>query len=81
MVVDRILMTQTTGSTIIDTLILDNVNAFTGTFNGDQLTIGTLTIQNSKFGDDGDINSADLVLNLSANNVADGVVEAPINIQ
>jgi hypothetical protein len=57
------------------------VNAFTGTFNGDQLTIGTLTIQNSKFGDDGDINSADLVLNLSANNVADGVVEAPINIQ
>ena len=81
MIVDRILMTQTTGSTIIDTLILDNVNAFTGTFNVDQLTIGTLTIQNSKFGDDGDINSADLVLNLSANNVADGVVEAPINIQ
>ena len=81
MIVDRILMTQTTGSTIIDTLILDNVNAFTGTFNGDQLTIGTLTIQNSKFGDDGDINSADLILNLSANNVADGVVEAPINIQ
>ena len=81
MIVDRILMTQTSGSTIIDTLILDNVNAFTGTFNGDQLTIGTLTIQNSKFGDDGDINSADLILNLSANNVADGVVEAPINIQ
>ena len=85
MVVDRILLIQTTsgGDVIIDKLILDGVRAWTGAFNADYFEIGTLTLENVRIGDDGDINSADLISNASVkvNSVADGVVEEPVFIR
>jgi hypothetical protein len=85
MVVDRILLTQTTtgGDVIIDTLTLDGVRAWTGAFNADYFEIGTLTLINVRIGDDGDINSADFIINssVSVNTVNDGVEESPIFIR
>ncbi len=85
MVVDRIIIIQTTsgGDVIIDTLTLDGVKAWTGAFNADYLEIGTLTLENVRIGDDGDINSADLVINSSVNvnTVLDGVLEEPVFIR
>ena len=83
--VDRILLILTTagGDVIIDKLILDGVRAWTGAFNADYFEIGTLTLENVRIGDDGDINSADLIINssVSVNSVADGVVEEPVFIR
>ncbi len=85
MTVDRILLLQSTtgGDVIIDTLILDGVRAWTGAFNADYFEIGTLTLENVRIGDDGDINSADLVINSSVkvNTVNDGVQEEPVFIR
>ena len=85
MTVDRILLLQSTtgGDVIIENLILDNVNAWTGAFNADYFEIGTLNLQNVRIGDDGDINSADLVINSSVkvNTVNDGVQEEPVFIR
>ena len=85
MVVDRILLIQTTtgGDVIIDKLILDGVRAWTGAFNADYFEIGTLTLENVRIGDDGDINSADLIINSSVkvNSVLDSVVEEPVFIR
>ena len=85
MVVDRIIITQSTsgGDVIIDTLTLDGVKAWTGAFNADYLEIGTLTLENVRIGDDGDIDSADLVINSSVNvnTVLDGVLEEPVFIR
>lgn len=73
----------TGGDVIIENLILDNVNAWTGAFNADYFEIGTLNLQNVRIGDDGDINSADLVINSSVkvNTVNDGVQEEPVFIR
>ncbi|PBO81380.1 MAG: hypothetical protein COC13_02720 [Methanobacteriota archaeon] len=85
MVVDRIILQQTTsgGDVIIDTMILDGVRAWTGAFNADYFEIGRLILENVRIGDDGDINSADLILHssVSVNTVYDGVVEEPIFIR
>ena len=85
MVVDRILLIQTTsgGDVIIDKLILDGVRAWTGAFNADYFEIGTLTLENVRIGDDGDINSADLIINntVKVNSVLDSVVEEPVFIR
>lgn len=85
MTVDRILLLQSTtgGDVVIENLILDNVNAWTGAFNADYFEIGTLILENIRIGDDGDINSADLVINSSVkvNTVNDGVQEEPIFIR
>jgi hypothetical protein len=86
MVVDRIIITALLGATsdvIIDELILDGVNASVGAFDLDWVKAGTVTLENLKVGDDGDINSADLVMNSTVwfNSVVDGVVEKPINIK
>lgn len=85
MTVDRIIIRQTTtgGDTMISKLILDNVNAWTGAFDADYFEIGTLTFDGLRVGDDGDIDSADLVINSSvdANTVNDGVQEEPIFIR
>ena len=85
MTVDRILLLQSTtgGDVVIENLILDNVNAWTGAFNSDYFEIGTLILENIRIGDDGDINSADLVINssVSVNTVNDGVQEEPIWIR
>ena len=87
MVVDRIILTYTGGATssdvIIDKVILDGVKAWTGAFDADYLDIGTLTLENIRVGNDGDINDADLVIQdtVTVNTMLDGVVEAPINIR
>ena len=85
MTIDRILITQSTtgGDVLIDTMTLDGVRAFTGAFNADYFEIGRLILQNVRIGDDGDINSADLVINssVSVNTVADGVLEEPVFIR
>ena len=85
MTVDRILLLQSTtgGDVVIENLTLDNVNAWTGAFNADYFEIGTLILENIRIGDDGDINSADLVINSSVkvNTVNDGVQEEPIFIR
>ena len=85
MVVDRIIIRQSTtgGDVIIGKLILDGVKAWTGGFDADYFEIGTLTLQNVRIGDDGDINSADLVINSSVNSntINDGVQEEPVFIR
>ena len=85
MVVDRILITQTTsgGDVLIDTMTLDGVRAFSGAFNADYFEIGRLILENVRIGDDGDINSADFVINSSVNvnTVNDGVLEEPVFIR
>jgi len=85
MTVDRILLLQSTtgGDVIIENLILDNVNAWTGSFNADYFEIGTLILENIRVGSDGNINSADLVINssVSVNTVHDGVQEEPVFIR
>ena len=85
MTVDRILITQSTtgGDVLIDTMTLDGVRAFTGAFNADYFEIGRLILEGVRIGDDGDINSADFVINssVSVNTVADGVLEEPVFIR
>jgi len=85
MVVDRIIIRQSTtgGDVIIGKLILDGVKAWTGGFDADYFEVGTLTLENVRIGDDGDINSADLVINssVSVNSIADGVQEEPVFIR
>jgi hypothetical protein len=85
MVVDRILITQTTsgGDVLIDTMTLDGVRAWSGAFNADYFEIGRLILENVRIGDDGDINSADFVINSSVNvnTVNDGVLEEPVFIR
>jgi len=85
MVVDRILILQSTsgGDVIIDTLTLDGVRAWTGGFNADYFEIGRVILENLRVGDDGDIDSSDLILNSSVNvnTVYDGVLEEPVFIR
>jgi len=85
MVVDRILIfwSTTGGDVLIDTRILDGVKAFEGAFNADYFEIGRVLMENVRIGDDGDINSADFVIqsSVSINTVYDGVVEEPVFIR
>jgi len=85
MVVDRILIIQSTtgGDVLIDTMILDGVKAFEGAFNADYFEIGRVLMENVRIGDDGDIDSADFVIqsSVSINTVYDGVVEEPVFIR
>ena len=84
MIVDRIIIESSgTGNVVIGQLILDGVKTWTGNFDLDYVKAGTLTLQNLRVGDDGDINSADLVINSTVyyTSVVDGVVEKPINIK
>ena len=85
MTVDRIIIRQTTtgGDVLIKKLHLKNVNAHTGSFNADYFEIGTLPLINVRVGDDGDIDSADLVINstVEVNTLNDGVQEQPVFIR
>ena len=85
MTVDRIIIRQTTtgGDVLIKKLHLLNVSAHTGAANFDNFEIGTLTLKNVRIGDDGDIDSADLVINSSVevNTLNDGVKEEPVFIR
>ena len=84
MIVDRILILCTgTADCVIDKINIDGVRTWIGNFDLDYVKAGTLKMANLRVGDDGDINSADLVINSSVyySNVADGGVEVPINIK
>ena len=85
MSVDRIIIRQTTtgGDVLVDQLILDGVRAWTGAFDMDYFEIGTLIMENVRIGDDGDINSADFVVNTTVeiNSIADGIVDEPVFIR
>ena len=85
MTVDRIIIRQSTtgGDVLIKKLHLKNVNAWNGAANFDYFEIGTLTLINVRIGDDGDIDSADLVINSSVevNTINDGVQEEPVFIR
>jgi len=85
MTVDRIIINQTTsgGDVLIDTMTLDGVRAWSGAFNADYFEIGRLILENVRIGDDGDINSADFIINssVSINTVNDGVLEEPVFIR
>ena len=87
MTVDRILITQNgdagSGDVVIGKIILDNVNAYIGAFNIDNVEIGTMTWSDVRIGDDGNIDTADFVVNnsVNVNTLLDGVVEQPIEIR
>ena len=86
MVVDRIIINVISGQTsdvVIDNLTIDNVRTWVGGFDLDYVKAGTLTMENLKVGDDGNIDTADLVINSTVyyNNMTDGVVDSPINIK
>ena len=84
MVVDRIIIACTGSSDcVIDTITIDGVKTWVGNFDLDYVKAGTLTMETLRVGDDGDINSADLVINSTVyfTSVTDGVVEEPINIK
>jgi hypothetical protein len=85
MTVDRIIIRQTTtgGDVLIDQLTLDGVKAWTGAFDMDYFEIGTLIMENVRIGSDGDINSADFVVNTTVeiNSIADGIVDEPVFIR
>lgn len=85
MVVDRIILTFSTAGNdiLIRRLIIDDVKAHTGAFDMDYVKIGTLTLSDLQVGDDGDIDSADLVVNssVSVTNLSDGIVDKPIFIR
>jgi len=85
MIVDRVILkfTGTGADILIRRLIIDGVKASVGAFDMDYVKIGKLTMSDLKVGDDGDINSADLVVNssISITNLADGIVDKPIFIR
>ena len=85
MTVDRIIIRQSTtgGDVLIKKLHLKNVSAWNGAANFDYFEIGSLTLKNVRVGDDGDIDSADLVINSSVevNTINDGVQEEPVMIR
>ena len=62
---------------------LTNVNAWTGAADFDYFEIGTLILRNVRIGNDGDINTAAMVINDSVdiNTFNDGVVDEPIFIR
>jgi hypothetical protein len=64
-------------------MTLDGVRAFAGAFNADNFEIGRLILENVRIGDDGDIDSADFVINssVSVSTVYDGVLEEPVFIR
>jgi hypothetical protein len=85
MVVDRVILkfSSTGDDILIRRLIIDGVKASTGAFDMDYVKIGKLTMSDLKVGDDGDINSADLVVNssVSITDLSDGIVDKPIFIR
>jgi hypothetical protein len=85
MVVDRVILkfSSTGADILIRRLIIDGVKASSGAFDMDYVKIGKLTMSDLKVGDDGDINSADLVVNssISITNLSDGIVDKPIFIR
>jgi hypothetical protein len=83
--VDRLIVwVSSTGTdVIIDKLTFDGVLAHTGGFDLDWVKVGTITLENVRVGDDGDIGSPDFIINPSVfvTNANDGVEDSPINIR
>ena len=64
--VDRIIIEISgSGDVIVDRVILDGVRASDGALDVDWVKAGTLTLESLRVGDDGDINSADFIINSS----------------
>ena len=87
MTVDRIRILQTgagaTGDVLIGKVIVDGVRSWIGALDISNVEIGTLTFENVRVGDDGDINSSDCVManTVKTVTVTDGIVEKPIFIR
>ena len=85
MIVDRILIKLTGGSgdVVIDNMIFDNVNASVGKAVFENITVGEFFMQDTQIGDDGDINSADFIIESTVKykSMSDATVEKPIKVQ
>jgi len=85
MVVDRIIIKQTTegADVVIGSVILDNVRTWEGAFDLDYVEIGTLTLENVRVGDDGDLEDPDLIVNttVSVAIMSDGVKDERIEVR
>lgn len=87
MTVDRIRIIQAgaggTGDVLIGKVIVDGVRSWIGALDISNAEIGTLTFENVRVGDDGDINSSDCVVanTVKTVTVTDGIVEKPIFIR
>jgi len=87
MTVDRILIKQTgaggTGDVLIGKVIVDGVKSWIGPLEISNTEIGTLTFENVRIGDDGNIDTSDCVIanTVKTVTVLDGVVEKPIFIR
>lgn len=84
--VDRIIIRQSTsgGDVFIKEMTIDNVHSYIGQLNFDNLSIGTLILENIKIGDDGDVdNDSDFIVNSSVNvnTVTESIVDVPIFIR
>ncbi|ANS03245.1 hypothetical protein [uncultured Mediterranean phage uvDeep-CGR2-KM18-C74] len=84
--VDRVIIRQSTtgGDVFIKKLTIDNVHSYIGQLNLENLSVGTLLIENSKFGDDGDVdNDSDFTINESVNvkSVTESIEDAQIYIR
>jgi len=84
-VVDRIIIKQTTegADVVIGSVILDNVRTWEGAFDLDYVEIGTLTLENVRVGDDGDLEDPDLIVNttVSVAIMSDGVKDERIEVR
>ena len=85
MIVDRILIKLTGGSgdAIIDNLTFDNVNANIGKTVIENVDVGEFFMKDVQIGDDGDINSADFIIEntVKYRSMTDGTIEKPIKVQ
>lgn len=84
-VVDRliVLVSSTGTDVIIDKITFDGVRAHTGGFDLDWVKAGTITLENVRVGDDGNIDSPDFIIHstILTTNSNDGIVDSPINIR
>ena len=85
MIVDRILIKLTGGSgdAIIDNLTFDNVNANIGKTVIENVDVGEFFMKDVQIGDDGDIDSADFIIEntVKYRSMTDGTIEKPIKVQ
>ena len=64
-------------------MIFDNVNASVGKAVFENITVGEFFMQDTQIGDDGDINSADFIIESTVKykSMSDATVEKPIKVQ
>ena len=84
-VVDRIIIRVSSTGTdvIINTMTFDGVKASVGGFDLDWVKAGTVTLENVRVGSDGDVNSADFIINSTVliTNTNENVVDSAIEIR